>query len=204
MDEEGSQKAGLSQAGPWLAGTETGLVASQQLWAPPRTIGLARTDIGPGGAAAHLGPGGFVLPHAPRGGPGDRGQPYPLELPGFPAPTCSWATWGTPGRPPATREAALPDSRSCPPVARPLLGVAVSSEATGFHKEILSSQQGQPQFGSSGFMDNKKARPIKKRSWHRRTRPAAECRAERTRPEGVLLSLRLLTSGCIVCADGEE
>ena len=86
---------------------------------------------------------------------------------------------GTPGQPLARRGAAPCQERGSPlpgerrpsqapipaPLAPPLLGAAVSSETMGFHQGIISSQQGQPQFGSSGFMDNKKACPVKKCSW---------------------------------------
>ena len=162
MDEEGPQKAGLSQAGPWPAGTESGLVASQQLWAPPRTIGLARTDIGPGGAATHPGPGGFAL-HPALWRPGrQRGsRAPPPRLPGFPCSHLLLGDVGDPRTAPCHKRGSPPRLPVLPPVAPPLLGVAVSSETTGFHQEIISSQQGQLQFGSSGFMDNKKACPHK-------------------------------------------
>lgn len=93
LDEEGLKRAGLSQAGPWLAGTETGWVASQQLWAPPRTISLARTDIGPGGAAAHLGPGGLCLPHSPMEARRQRAA-LPPGTPRVSSPHLLLATWG--------------------------------------------------------------------------------------------------------------
>lgn len=172
--------------------------------APPKAISPTRTDIGPGGAAARPGPGGFVLPPTPWRPWRQRGSPAPRDSPGSPPPPA-------PGRCGGPRGSPLPGERrpSEAPVsvllAPPLLGAAVSSETTGFHQGIISSQQGQPQFGSSGFMDNKKACPVKKCSWQPHDASSSGMQSRRNiSGRAFRLSLYLLTSGCIVCVDGEE
>lgn len=77
----------------------------------------------------------------------------------------------------------------------------VPSETQRFYREIISFQQGQLQFGSLRFMDNKKMSRTRRNAHNRHmTCPAADCRAG----DVVLFPRYLLTSGCAVCTDGEE
>ena len=148
----------------------------------------------------------------PRGGLGGRGAALPPVTPRAPCPHLLLGGAGDPGAAPCQeRGSPLPGERrpSEAPVsvllAPPLLGAAVSSETMGFHQGIISSQQGQPQFGSSGFMDNKKACPVKKCSWQPHDASSSGMQSRRNiSGRAFRLSLYLLTSGCIVCVDGEE